>query len=114
MTAEPRKDSHGPGDVPPETDVLALPGPQPPPAAPLPGQSPAAPAGAGPRLTITVAGNARTLDPGEECVIGRGDDADVDVQAPLVSRRHAVVQHDDGRWCVRDLGSTNGIWHDGA
>jgi ABC transport system ATP-binding/permease protein len=63
-------------------------------------------------VTVTVAGVARTLDPGAY-VIGRGADADVDVSAPLVSRRHAVVEYRDGRWTVRDLGSVNGIWHEG-
>ena len=30
-----------------------------------------------------------------------------------VSSRHAVIEHRDGGWWLRDLGSTNGTWHNG-
>ena len=33
---------------------------------------------------------------------------------PTVSRRHAVVSAAQDRWTVRDLGSTNGTWVNGA
>jgi pSer/pThr/pTyr-binding forkhead associated (FHA) protein len=42
-------------------------------------------------------------------VIGRSRDADVVVDDPNVSRRHAEVRPSGGSWIVRDLGSTNGV-----
>jgi pSer/pThr/pTyr-binding forkhead associated (FHA) protein len=42
-------------------------------------------------------------------VIGRGDEVDLQLAHPLVSRRHAEIQLlDDGRFEVKDLGSRNG------
>ncbi|MEX2239022.1 MAG: FHA domain-containing protein [Dehalococcoidia bacterium] len=40
--------------------------------------------------------------------IGRVDGNDVTLPEETVSSRHAVVEFHDGRWWVRDLGSTNG------
>ncbi len=42
-------------------------------------------------------------------VLGRSRDADVVVDDPNVSRRHAEVRPSGGSWTVRDLGSTNGV-----
>jgi hypothetical protein len=42
-------------------------------------------------------------------VIGRSREADVVVDDPNVSRRHAEVRPSGGSWIVRDLGSTNGV-----
>ncbi len=42
-------------------------------------------------------------------VLGRSRDADVVVDDPNVSRRHAEVRPSGGSWIVRDLGSTNGV-----
>lgn len=48
-------------------------------------------------------------------VIGRGAYADIRIDDPTVSRRHAeIVQGDDGAWRLRDLGSANGILHGGS
>jgi pSer/pThr/pTyr-binding forkhead associated (FHA) protein len=42
-------------------------------------------------------------------VIGRGEDTDLQLSHPLVSRRHAEIRlRDDGRFEVRDLASRNG------
>jgi pSer/pThr/pTyr-binding forkhead associated (FHA) protein len=42
-------------------------------------------------------------------VVGRGDDTDLQLSHPLVSRRHAEISlSDDGRFEVRDLASRNG------
>jgi pSer/pThr/pTyr-binding forkhead associated (FHA) protein len=46
-------------------------------------------------------------------VIGRGAEADVVVDDPGVSRRHAEIRMDGGSAVVRDLGSTNGTFVDG-
>jgi hypothetical protein len=45
----------------------------------------------------------------EGAVIGRSRDADVVLEDPNVSRRHAEVRPSGGSWIVRDLGSTNGV-----
>jgi pSer/pThr/pTyr-binding forkhead associated (FHA) protein len=42
-------------------------------------------------------------------VLGRSRDADVVVDDPNVSRKHAEVRPSGGSWIVRDLGSTNGV-----
>ena len=42
-------------------------------------------------------------------VVGRSRDADVVIDDPNVSRRHAEVRPSGGSWIVRDLGSTNGV-----
>ena len=42
-------------------------------------------------------------------VLGRSRDADVQVDDPNVSRRHAEVRPSGASWTVRDLGSTNGV-----
>lgn len=80
---------------------------------------PAAPAGAAmPRLA---SGRLIVLDPGasgisdgqsfrlaDELVIGRAPDSDLRIEDTLVSARHARLYGVDGRWFLRDLGSTNG------
>lgn len=40
--------------------------------------------------------------------IGRLSNNDVVLSDPNVSRKHAELRHDDGRWVLVDLGSTNG------
>jgi len=50
---------------------------------------------------------------GRVTVLGRGSEADIVVDDPGVSRRHAEIRLDDGSAVVRDLGSTNGTFVDG-
>jgi len=45
--------------------------------------------------------------------IGRGDDCELVVDGPQVSRAHAEVFWANGRWRVRDLDSTNGTYLEG-
>jgi pSer/pThr/pTyr-binding forkhead associated (FHA) protein len=40
--------------------------------------------------------------------IGRATDCDRVVDEPTVSRHHAELRRDGGRWLLRDLGSRNG------
>jgi hypothetical protein len=42
-------------------------------------------------------------------VIGRSRDADIRVEDPNVSRRHAEVQQEGATWWIVDLDSTNGV-----
>ncbi|HEX8067316.1 MAG TPA: DUF3662 and FHA domain-containing protein [Thermoleophilaceae bacterium] len=51
----------------------------------------------------------RTVLSGSRVLIGRSRDCDVTLDDPNVSRRHAEMRNEDGRWVVTDLGSTNGI-----
>ena len=46
-------------------------------------------------------------------VIGRDLASDIHLQDERVSRAHAVLWAEGGRWRVRDLGSSNGTWLDG-
>ena len=41
--------------------------------------------------------------------IGRDPDAEVPVMHPAVSKRHALLELRQGRWQLRDQGSTNGL-----
>src|SRR4051812_18985783 len=63
-------------------------------------------------LRATVDGRAH--DVGDGSVIGRGEDAAVRVDDPLVSRHHAVFRHTGSGWLLEDLGSSNGTFVDGA
>jgi FHA domain/Domain of unknown function (DUF1707) len=44
----------------------------------------------------------------EGLVIGRNPDCDLVVGDPTVSRRHAELRREGGRWVLADLGSSNG------
>lgn len=47
-------------------------------------------------------------------LVGRGDDADIRIDNPLVSRAHAIIGFDKGRWVVEDLESPNGLYVNGS
>ncbi len=62
-----------------------------------------------PRLVVVTADDVSThFLHGGRAVLGRAPDCDVVVDDPSVSAHHAEVVWSDGRWVVRDLGSTNG------
>lgn len=42
--------------------------------------------------------------------IGRGEEADVQIDEPAVSRRHTAIERSRGAYVLRDLGSTNGTY----
>lgn len=46
-------------------------------------------------------------------VLGRGQFADLMISDLAVSRRHAQIDNDEGRWRLRDLESANGTRHNG-
>ena len=54
-----------------------------------------------------------TLSPGPVYLIGRDPDADVVVDAPVVSWRHAQLLATAGQWLIQDAGSTNGTFSGG-
>ena len=58
---------------------------------------------------LLVGGGRRNVLSGSRVVIGRSREADIVLQDPNVSRRHAELRRDDGGWQIVDLGSTNGI-----
>jgi len=53
------------------------------------------------------------LDPGQEVVMGRSRSCELTLDTGQASRRHAAVRFADGRFRVRDLGSTNGTFLNG-
>jgi FHA domain len=53
-------------------------------------------------------GDPLELEP--STTIGRVSDNDVVLAEETVSSRHAIVEFHDGRWWLRDLGSTNGTF----
>ena len=46
-------------------------------------------------------------------IVGRDEGADVLIDNPSVSRRHAEIRLDDAGWVVEDLGSSNGTYFQG-
>jgi pSer/pThr/pTyr-binding forkhead associated (FHA) protein len=46
-------------------------------------------------------------------VIGRSSSCQLVLADDTVSRRHAELRIEDGRWLLRDLGSSNGTWVNG-
>lgn len=62
---------------------------------------------------LTWAGRRRILD-SKRAVLGRSSDADVQIEDPNISRRHAEVVQQGSAWWVVDLGSTNGVEVDGS
>ncbi|MEX2550458.1 MAG: FHA domain-containing protein [Nitriliruptoraceae bacterium] len=60
-------------------------------------------------------GSPRTVGlSGHGVVLGRGQSADVYIDDVYASDEHAEILPDDGSWSVRDLGSTNGTFLNGA
>ncbi len=90
----------------------SLPRPDHPPAA-----APSAPPAAPPTATLSVTGGA---DKGVALVLerlpatlGRSADNHLALDDQLVSRHHAVIREEAGRFVLADLGSTNGTFVDG-
>jgi hypothetical protein len=67
------------------------------------------PATTGARQALLVGENKRNVLSGSRVLLGRSRECDIMVNDPNVSRRHAELRSDGGRWSVVDLGSTNGI-----
>ena len=56
----------------------------------------------------------RPLAPRGSLRIGRGEDCDLPIDHPSISRRHAELDAQDGAWLLRDLGSKNGCFVEGS
>jgi hypothetical protein len=67
------------------------------------------PAGGARGRALLVGADKRTVLSGSRMLIGRSRDCDVSVDDPNISRRHAELRNEDGRWIITDLGSTNGV-----
>jgi Inner membrane component of T3SS, cytoplasmic domain/Protein of unknown function (DUF3662) len=61
------------------------------------------------RQALLVGGGRRNVLSGSRVVVGRSREADLVLQDPNVSRRHAELRRGDEGWQIVDLGSTNGI-----
>src|SRR3546814_4365743 len=69
------------------------------------------------RLTAFVPDSAaitRSLSPGERLRIGRGDDCELLLAHPSISRLHAELVVSGDRWRLTDLRSKNGSFVEGA
>jgi pSer/pThr/pTyr-binding forkhead associated (FHA) protein len=67
------------------------------------------------RLRVEDAAGTRVVElDGERVTLGRGDDCDVMLDDPGVSRHHAELRREGGAWVLRDLGSSNGTFVRGA
>ncbi len=49
---------------------------------------------------------------GDEMTLGRSDENDIVIRVAEVSRRHAILNRQEDRYLLRDLGSTNGTFVD--
>lgn len=58
--------------------------------------------------------NTTAILRGEESVIGRSDYSSIIIAHPSVSRLHATIIHREGETFIRDLGSRNGTFVNGA
>src|SRR5829696_3020732 len=60
------------------------------------------------RALLVGEGRRRMLS-GDRLVLGRSREADIVLDDPNVSRRHAELRRAGERWSIADLGSTNGV-----
>ncbi|MDW8373982.1 MAG: FHA domain-containing protein, partial [Planctomycetota bacterium] len=64
-------------------------------------------------LTIHQEGAERTIELREAATVGRSLQAEIRIEEPTISRRHAELRFADERWWLRDLGSRNGTLRNG-
>ncbi|MEU3448469.1 FHA domain-containing protein [Streptomyces thermolilacinus] len=67
-----------------------------------------------PELVVDVDGHSTVLRPSHVYRVGRDPASDIALADTRVSWHHAVFRDEDGRWTVRDEGSTNGTYADGV
>src|SRR5256884_1170778 len=66
------------------------------------------------KLLSTTGEQSIDLQPGRNVVVGRAVTSDVPIYDPTISRRHAEVSLTDGGVKVKDAGSSNGTFLNGA
>jgi len=66
------------------------------------------------KLLSTTGEQSIDLQPGRTVVVGRAVTSDVPIYDPTISRRHAEVSLTDGGVIVKDVGSSNGTFLNGA
>ena len=54
------------------------------------------------------------LDPRKCYTLGRSASASIRLDAPSISRHHAVLMPFGNRWVIADLGSSRGVWNEGG
>ncbi|MBE7464587.1 MAG: sigma 54-interacting transcriptional regulator [Planctomycetes bacterium] len=59
-------------------------------------------------LTVRTEEGRKLIELGDSCIIGRGVSCEVLLDDPRASKKHAEVRQVNGRYLLRDLGSTNG------
>ena len=66
--------------------------------------------GSAPTLLLRTEGSDHSLPAGRSYVVGRDPECDIVITDGRVSRRHAVLRLEDGRWLLQDNGSSNGTY----
>lgn len=59
---------------------------------------------------LASAGGGKRVTLGERCLVGRSPMCQLQLDANAVSAEHATLFWSDGKWWLRDLGSTNGTF----
>jgi hypothetical protein len=62
-----------------------------------------------PGTALLLVQGKRMVLTGQTMVVGRSREADVVVDDPNISRKHAAVHRSGSSWVIEDLGSTNGV-----
>ena len=84
------------------------------PKPPIPPKPPVPPVNAGPQLFLESDGETYPVDATRQFIIGRGSNADFRItNNPSVSRKHAMVFQKNGKYYIKDMGSTNGVEFEG-
>ncbi len=92
------------------TTATAAPPPRPRSAPATPAPAASVPVAAVRLVELSPAGRSYSLTPGTALTFGRAQGNAVVLDDPTVSGRHAELREENGRWVVRDLGSTNGTY----
>lgn len=83
------------------------------PPAPAPAPPMAHPGGGRPQVNIYYMGERYSVTK-DRFIIGRGrQSSDLTIKDPNVSRQHAMIEYLNGYYYIVDMGSTNGVEHDG-
>jgi hypothetical protein len=67
-----------------------------------------------PALTLVRDGRGSAVSLKDGLTVGRDEGNDLAIQEASTSRKHAVIEATPVGWVVRDLGSSNGTWRNGA